>query len=40
MKVSMGGKERWSYLRRVEKITERLGIEDEKITDTELHGQY
>ena len=40
MKVSIGGKERWSYLRRVEKITERLGIEDEKITDTELHQQY
>ena len=27
-------------MRRVEKITERLGIEDEKITDTELHQQY
>ena len=39
MKISMGGKERWSYLRRVEKITERLGIEDEKMRDQELHQQ-
>ena len=35
----MGGKKKSSYLRRVEKITERLGIEDEKIADTELHQQ-
>ena len=40
MKVSMGGKERWDYLRRVEKIVGRLGIQDEEITDTQLQQQY
>ena len=29
----MGGKERWNYLRRMEKIVGKLGIEDEEITD-------
>ena len=32
MKVSMAGKERWDYLRRVEEIVGRLGIQDEQIT--------
>ena len=40
MKVSMGGKERWNYLRRVEKIVGRLGIQDEQITHTQLQQQY
>ena len=40
MKVSMGGKERWDYLRRVEEIVGRLGIQDEQITYTQLQQQY
>ena len=40
MKVSMGGKERWNYLRRVEKIVGRLGIDDEKMTDEELYEEF
>ena len=40
MKVSMGGKERWDYLRRVEEIVGRLGIQDEEITHTQLQQQY
>ena len=40
MKVSMGGKERWDYLRRVEEIVGRLGIQDEQITHTQLQQQY
>ena len=40
MKVSIGGKERWNDLRRVEKIIERLGIEDEQMKDEELHEEF
>ena len=39
MKISIGGQEKWSCLRRVEKIIQKLGIEDENITDTELYQQ-
>ena len=38
--MSMGGKERWDYLRRVEEIVGRLGIQDEQITHTQLQQQY
>ena len=40
MKVSMGGKQRWSHLRRVEEILGRLGIQDEEMTDGELYEQF
>ena len=40
MKVSMGGKERWNYLRRVEKVVDRLGIQDQKMTDRELYEEF
>ena len=40
MKVSMGGKKKSSYLRRVEKILQRLGIEDEKMMDEELFKEF
>ena len=36
----MGGKEKWNYLRRVEKFIEKSGLEDEKITDEELYGEF
>ena len=36
----MGGKERRDYLRRVEEIVGRLGIQDEQITHTQLQQQY
>ena len=40
MKVSMGGKKKSGYLRRVEKILKRLGIEDQKMTDEELYEEF
>ena len=40
MKVSMGGKEKWKYLRRVEKVVDRLGIQDQKMTDYQLYEEF
>ena len=40
MKILIGGKEKWSSLRRIEKITERLGIEDEQMRDEELYEEF
>ena len=40
IKVQIGGKKKSGYLRRVEKLIQRLGIQDQKVTDEELYKEF